>query len=202
MCSAEVKKYTFFLWKIFVNQLQNLNHQVIFCVNKSKIIYTGRLSVIEDSIFWPVYINILFLVFGIAYGSIAIKKFKEKSKEYKLQKNIQINLRKSISTNGQDQSQENILRFNNLKYNGPLLNGVQFLGLGTIIFIVQWFLSFLYFYDDVFSETDDTMKRYQTFVFRRFFYFGFLFSIVFPILYLKTKKDFCRFIILMFKNLM
>ena len=97
---------------------------------------------------------------------------------------------------------KNILRFNNLKYNGPLLNGVQFLGLGTIIFIVQWFLSFLYFYDDVFSETDDTMKRYQTFVFRRFFYFGFLFSIVFPILYLKTKKDFCRFIILMFKNLM
>ena len=143
----------------------------------------------------------MFLVFVIAYGSIAIKKFKEKFKEYKLQKNIQINLRKSISINGQDQSQENIIRFNNLKYNEPLLNGIQFLGLGTVIFIVQWFLSFLYFYDDVFSENDDTMKHYQTFVFRRIYYFGFLFSVVFPILYLATKKDFRRFIILMFKNL-
>ena len=173
-----------------------------FCIDKSKIICTGRLSVIEDSIFWPVYINLTFLVFGIAYGSIAIKKFKEKFKEYKLQTNIQINLRKLISTNGQNQSQENILRFNNSKYNGPLLNSVQFLGLGTIIFIVGGFFSFLYFYDDVFSETDDTMKRYQTFVFRRFFYFGFLFSVVFPILYLATKKDLRRFIILMYKDLM
>ena len=146
--------------------------------------------------------NILFLVFGIAYGSIAIKKFKEKFKEYKLQKNIQINLPKSISNNGQDQSQENNLRFNNLKYNGPLLNGVQFLVLGTIVFIVGCFFIFHYFYDDVFSETDDTMKRYQTFVFRRFFYFGFLFSVVFPILYLATKKDLRRFIILMYKDLM
>ena len=144
----------------------------------------------------------MFLVFGIAYGSIAIKKFKEKFKEYKLQKNIQINLRKSISNNGQDQSQENILRFNNLKYNGPLLNGVQFLGLGAIAFIVGGFFIFHYFYDDVFSETNDTMKRYQTFVFRRFSYFGFLFSVVFPILYLATKKDLRRFIILMYKDLM
>ena len=187
---------------IFVNQLQNLNHEVVFCVNKSKIICTGRHSVIQDSIFWPVYMNLMFLVFAIAYGSIAIKKFKEKFKEYKLQKNIQINLRKSIFISGQDQSQENILRFNNLKYNGSLLNGVQFLGLGTIVFIVHWFHSFLYFYEDVFSETDDTMKRYQTFVFRRFFYFGFLFSVVFPILYLATKKDLRRFIILMYKDLM
>ena len=170
-----------------------------FCVNQSKIIVTGRLSVIEDSMFWPVYISLTLLVFGIAYGSIAIKTFKEKFKEYKLQKNLQINIRK---TNGQDQSQENILRFNNLKYNGPLLNSVQFLGIGTIIFIVGNFFHFLYFYDDVFSETDDTMRRYQTFVFRRFFYFGFLFSVVFPILYVATKKDLRRFIILMYKDLM
>ena len=148
--------------------------------------------------FWPVYISLTLLVFGIAYGSIAIKTFKEKFKEYKLQKNLQINIRK---TNGQDQSQENILHFNNLKYNGPLLNGVQFLGLGTIIFIVGGFFHFLYFYVRVFSETDDKMIRYQTFVFRRFF-LGFLFSVVFSILYLATKKDLRQFIILMFKNLM
>ena len=143
--------------------------------------------------------SLMILVFSIAYGSIAIKKFKEKFKEYKLQKNLQINIQKLISTNGQDQSQENILHFNNLKYNGPLLNGVQFLGLGTITFIVGGFFHFLYIY--VFSETDDTMIRYQTFVFRKFFS-GFLFCIVFPILYLATKKDLRRFIILMIKNFM
>ena len=148
--------------------------------------------------FWPVYMSLMLLVFGIAYGSIVIKKCKEKFKEYKLQKNLQINIRK---TNGQDQSQENILRFNNLKYNGPLLNSVQFLGIGTIIFIVGNIFHFFYFYDDVFSETDDTMRRYQTFVFRRFYYFGFLFSVVFPILYVATKKDLRRFIILMYKDL-
>ena len=151
--------------------------------------------------FWPVYMSLMLLVFGIAYGSIVIKKFKEKFKEYKLQKNLQINIRKLISTNGQNQSQENILHFNNLKYNGPLLNGVQFLGLGTITIIVGGFFHFLYFYVSVFSETDDTMIRYQTFVFRKFF-LGFLFSVVFPILYLASKKDLRRFIILMFKNLM
>jgi hypothetical protein len=155
----------------------------------------------EDSMFWPVYMSLMLLVFGIAYGSIVIKKFKEKFKEYKLQKNLQINIQKLVSTNGQDQSQENILHFNNLKYNGPLLNGVQFLSLGTLILIVGGFFHFLYFYVRVFSETDHTMIRYQTFVFRRFF-LGFLFSVVFPILYLATKKDLRRFIILMFKNLM
>ena len=152
----------------------------------------------EDSIFWPVYMSLMLLVFGIAYGSIVIKTFKEKFKEYKLQKNLKINIRK---TNGQDQSQENILHFNNLKYNGPLLNGVQFLGLGTITIIVGGFSHFLYFYVRLFPETNDKMIRYQTFVFRRFF-LGFLFSVVFPILYLATKKDLRRFIILMFKNLM
>ena len=151
--------------------------------------------------FWPVYMSLMLLVFGIAYGAIVIKKCKEKFKEYKLQKNLQINIPKLVSTNGQDQSQKNILHFNNLKYNGPLLNGVQFLGLGTITIIVGGFSHFLYFYVRLFPETDDKMIRYQTFVFRRFF-LGFLFSVVFPILYLATKKDLRRFIILMFKNLM
>ena len=151
--------------------------------------------------FWPVYMSLMLLVFGIAYGAIVIKKFKEKCKEYKLQKNLQINIQKLIFTNGQDQSQEKILHFNNVKYNGPLLSGVQFLGLGTIIFIVGGFFHFLFFYVRLFPETDDKMICYQTFVFRRFF-LGFLFSVVFPTLYLATKKDLRRFIILMFKNLM
>ena len=146
----------------------------------------------EDSIFWPVYMILMLLVFGVAYGSIVIKKFTEKYKEYKLQKNLQINI-------GQDKSQENILHFNNVKYNGPLLNGVQLLGLGTIMIIVGGFFHFIYYYVSMFSEIEYTMIRYQTFIFRGFF-LGFLWSVVFPILYLATKKDLRRFIILVFKN--
>ena len=153
----------------------------------------------EDSVFWPVYMSLMLLVFGIAYGSIVIKKFMEKYKEYKLQKNLQINIQKLISTTGQDRSQENILHFNNVKYNGPLLDGVQLLGLGTIMIIVGGFFHFIYSYVSMFTEIEYTLIRYQTFIFRGFF-LGFLWSVVFPILYLATKKDLRRFIILMFKN--
>ena len=153
----------------------------------------------EDSIFWPVYMSLIILVFGIAYGSIVIKKFREKYKEYKLQKNLQNSVQKLIFTTSQDRSQENILPFNNIKYNGPLLDGVQLLGLGTIIIIVGGFFHFIYFYVSMFSEIEYTMIRYQTFIFRGFF-LGFLWSVVFPIMYLATKKDLRRFIILMFKN--
>ena len=153
----------------------------------------------EDSMFWPFYMLLILLVFGISYGSIVIKKFTEKYKEYKLQKNLQKSIQKLIFTTGQDRSQENVLQFNNIKYNGPLLDGVQLLGLGTIMLIVGGFFYFITFYVYKFSEIEYAMIRYQTFIFRGFF-LGFLWSVVFPILYLATKKDLRRFIILMFKN--
>ena len=73
----------------------------------------------EDPVFWPIYMTIMLFVFGIAYGSIIIKTFMEKFKEYKLQKTLKINIQTLISTTSQDTPQ----KINNWKYNGPLLTG-------------------------------------------------------------------------------
>ena len=151
----------------------------------------------EDSIFWPIYMTIMLFVFGIAYGSIITKTFMEKFKEYKLQKALKINIQTLISTTSQDIPQ----RINNWKYNGPLLTGLQMVFLGTITFILGSLFHFFWFYVAVVSHVDDKMIIYQTFLFRRFV-LGFLFDLVFPVLYLSKRKDLCRFIILMLKKLM
>ena len=152
----------------------------------------------EDSIFWPIYMTIMLFVFGIAYGSIITKTFVEKFKEYKLQKTLKINIQTLISTTSQDKPQQ----INNWKYNGPLLTGLQMVFLGTITFILGSLFHFFGFYVAVYSHIiDDNMIIYQTFLFRRFVV-GFLFNLVFPVMYLSTRKDLCRFIILMLKNLM
>ena len=151
----------------------------------------------EDPVFWPIYMTIMLFVFGIAYGSIIIKTFMEKFKEYKLQKTLKINIQTLISTTSQDTPQQ----INNWKYNGPLLTGLQMVFLGTITFILGSLFHFFWFYVAVFAHIDDNMIIYQTFLFRRFF-LGFLFDLVFPVLYLSTRKDLCRFIILMLKKLM
>ena len=151
----------------------------------------------EDSIFWPIYMTIMLFVFGIAYGSIITKTFMEKYKEYKLQKTLKINIQTLISTSSQDKPQQ----INNWKYNGPLLTGIQMVFLGTITFILGSLFHFFWFYVAVFSYIDDKMILYQTFIFRRFV-LGFLFELVFPVMYLATRKDLQRYIILMLKNLM
>jgi hypothetical protein len=151
----------------------------------------------EDSIFWPIYMTIMLFVFGIAYGSIITKTFMEKYKEYKLQKTLKINIQTLISTSSQDKPQQ----INNWKYNGPLLTGIQMVFLGTITFILGSLFHFFWFYVAVFSYIDDKMILYQTYIFRKFV-LGFLFELVFPVMYLATRKDLQRYIILMLKNLL
>ena len=151
----------------------------------------------EDPIFWSIYMTIMLFVFGIAYGSIITKTFMEKFKEYKLQKTLKINIQTLISNTSQDTPQ----RINNWKYNGPLLTGLQMVFLGTITFILGSLFHFFWFYVAVVSHIDDKMIIYQTFLFRRFV-LRFLFDMVFPVLYLSTRKDLCRFIVLMLKKLM
>ena len=150
----------------------------------------------DNSIFWPIYMTIMLFVFGIAYGSIITKTFMEKFKECKLQKILIINIQTLISTTSQDKPQQ----INNWKYNEPLLTGLQMVFLGTITFIMGSLFHFFWFYVAVFSYIDDNMIIYQTFLFRRFV-LGFLFNLVFPVMYLSTRKDLCRFIVLMLRNL-
>ena len=150
----------------------------------------------ETAIFWPIYMTVMLLIFGLAYGSITTKKLIEKFKDYKLQKRSKVNIQENFFTiSGQDKTGENKmttpLKINNFKYNVPLLNGIHFAVLGATFFIIGITLTFLKLY--VLATVNDKMIPYQTFLYRSFFLESFLFSLVLPILYLATNRDVLRF---------
>ena len=150
----------------------------------------------EEPIFYPIYMTVMLLVFGLAYGFITTKKLTEKFKEYKLQKSLKVNIQESFFTiSGQEKSRvnkmETPMKIVNLKYNVPLLNGMHFAVLGTTFFIIGTILHLFIIY--VYATMEDKMIPYQTYLYRRFFLDSILFSLVLPILYLATKRDVLRF---------
>ena len=154
------------------------------------------ITVKETPIFWPIYMTMMLLIFGLAYGSITVKKLMEKFKDYKLRKRSKVNIQENFFTiSGQDKFRENKmttpLKINNFKYNVPLLNGIHFAVLGTTFFIIGITLTFLKL--NMHAIMDDKMIPYQTFLYRTFFLESFLFSLVLPILYLATNRDLLRF---------
>ena len=157
------------------------------------------IMVSEELIFWPIYGTIMYIVFGLAFGSIAIKTIMEKFKECKLQQSLKVNTQENCFTiEGQENSQENEiatpLKINNFKYNVPLLTGIHYGVLGGtsfILFAIFVTLAFLKLY--VYPTMDDKMIPYQAFLYRTFFLESILFSFILPIMYLATKKDLLRF---------
>ena len=157
------------------------------------------IMVSEELIFWPIYGTLTNIIFGLAFGSITIKKIMEKFKECKLQQSLNVNIQENCFTiGGQENSQKNQiatpLKINNFKYNVPLLSGIHFGVLGAITFIlfaIGITLAFLKLY--VYATMDDKMIPYQQFLYRNFFLESFLFSLVLPIMYLATKRDVLRF---------
>ena len=162
------------------------------------------IMVSEELIFWPIYGTLTNIIFGLAFGSITIKKIMEKFKECKIQQSLKVNIQENCFTiGGQENSQKNQiatpLKINNFKYNVPLLSGIHFGVLGAITFIlfaIGITLALLKLY--VYATMDDKMIPYQQFLYRNFFLESFLFSSVLPIMYLATKKDVLRFM----KNMM
>ena len=157
------------------------------------------IMVSEELIFWPIYGTLTNIIFGLAFGSITIKKIMEKFKECKIQQSLKVNIQENCFTiGGQENSQKNQiatpLKINNFKYNVPLLSGIHFGVLGVITFIlfaIGITLAFLKLY--VYATMDDKIIPYQTFLYRIFFLESFLFSLVLPILYLATNRDVLRF---------
>ena len=141
----------------------------------------------------------MLVIFGVAFGSITMKKIMEKFKEYKLHVRIHENF-SSLSISETSQKPTMSPLFNNIKYNVPLLNGIQFAVLGTITFIIGLILHFFYLYVVVYDNMDDCMVPYQTFLYRRLLLESTLFSFILPILYLATKKDVLRFTMMTIKD--
>ena len=155
----------------------------------------------ENPLFWTIYMTVMLVIFGLAYGSITTKKLMEKFKEYKLQKKSKVNIQENFFTiSGQDKSRENkmttSLKFNNFKYNVPLLNGIHFAVFGTTFFIMGTILHLIFVY---YATMDDKMIPYQTYLYRRFFLEVIPFGLVLPTLYLATNRDVLRFMNYIFK---
>ena len=179
---------------IFLSQLSRFYLGSMYESSDFQIL--SGIMVSEELIFWPIYGTITNIIFGLAFGSIAIKKIMEKFKECKLQQSLKVNIQENCFTiNGQENSQKNKiatpLKINNFKYNVPLLNGMHFAVLGTTFFIIGTILHLFIIY--VYATMEDKMIPYQTYLYRRFFLGSILFSLVLPILYLASKRDVIRF---------
>ena len=122
----------------------------------------------------PIYLSIIFLTSGIAFFITNIKKFKERYKEWKFHRNININLNKPQLHEGQ-------LQFNNVKNNFPLLTGFQiallvgFVLAGNVTF---WFLEYAF---------NDSKYFYKQFLYKELTLI-FVYNIVIPLIYLIKKK--------------
>ena len=90
-----------------------------------------------------------------------------------------------------------------MKYNIPLMNGVQFSILGFIVFgfgIVFHFVHLLLIPNMKDGLSNDDIIMQSSFEFRRL-YLESIFNFVLPIMYLATKKDLRRFLKILIDNI-
>ena len=97
-------------------------------------------------IFMPVFVSVTLLITGISGAVLTLKKNVEERKDQRILNNICINLDKKGNT---------IQKFNNTKFNQPILNNIETYGNGLIIIvtlivfmILEWMKSntFIWFF--------------------------------------------------------
>jgi hypothetical protein len=122
-------------------------------------------------LYGPIYFAIIFLISAIAFVITYIKKTKERYKEWKFHRNINLNI----------QQPEGRLQFNNVKNNFPLLTGFQIALLVGLVLagnIAFWVLDYTFNHAKYF---------YKQFLFKQFTLI-FIYNIVIPLIYLAKKK--------------
>ena len=78
-------------------------------------------------IFMPVFVSVTLLITGISGTVLTLKKNVEERKDQRILNNICINLDKKGNT---------IQKFNNTKFNQPILNNIETFGIGLIIIAI------------------------------------------------------------------
>ena len=130
---------------------------------------------IRPNLYLPIYLSIIILTSTIAFVSANIKKMKERYKERKFHKNINVNLSEQQPYEGQLPS------VNNVKKNVPIFNGFQIaIVVGFILAIMITFVSLDYAFND-------SKHYYEQYVFKQFTAV-FIYNIVIPLIYLILKK--------------
>ena len=123
----------------------------------------------------PIYLSIIVLTSTIAFVSANIKKMKERYKERKFHKNINVNLSEQQPYEGQ------LLSVNNVKNNVPIFNGFQIaLVVGFVLanMITFWSLDYAF---------NDSKHFYKLYLFKQIT-MVFIYNIVIPLIYLILKK--------------
>ena len=86
---------------------------------------------VEEHVFyWTIFFYLIFSICGISSISITIKYLLETFKEYKIKRNIQINIQEKPKNLPEIRLNDFLyddqqLQFNNVRYNNPILSGVQ-----------------------------------------------------------------------------
>ena len=130
---------------------------------------------IRPNLYLPIYLSIIILTSTIAFVSANIKKMKERYKERKFHKNINVNLSEQQPYEGQLPS------VNNVKNNVPIFNGFQIaLVVGFVLanMITFWSLDYAF---------NDSKHFYKLYLFKQFT-MVFIYNIVIPLIYLILKK--------------
>ena len=130
---------------------------------------------IRPNLYLPIYLSIIVLTSTIAFVSANIKKMKERYKERKFHKNINVNLSEQQPYEGQLPS------VNNVKNNVPIFNGFQIaLVVGFVLanMITFWSLDYAF---------NDSKHFYKLYLFKQFT-MVFIYNIVIPLIYLILKK--------------
>ena len=115
-------------------------------------VLTGVQFTLRPRLYGPISFSIIFLISAIAFVITYIKKTKERYKEWKFYRNINLNI----------QQPEGRLQFNNVKNNFPLLTGFQIALLVGLVLagnIAFWVLDYTFNHAKYF---------YKQFLFKQF----------------------------------
>ena len=157
----------------------------------------------EQFIFWRIYFYAIIGISGIAFQYITVRKLLERFKEYRIKKNIQMNIQEKPQEHSEvclddflneDQQQ----KYNNVRYNDPILSGAVTIGLTFMCFGL---MSFLFIVHEHRTNFDDKMIPYLIEFYKMLFIEPVVFRLMIPILHITLSKDLRKFILILSKDM-
>ena len=152
----------------------------------------------EHALFWKIFIYMIFSIWGISFQYITIKKCLDKFKEYKIKKNIQINIQEKFKDISEIRTNDFLndnqqLKFNNVKHNDPIYTGTQMIG---VTFISFGILSFLFFVHEHQSNFDDKMIPYLVDFYKMLFIEPIVIRLIIPCWHITVSKDLRQYVLM------
>ena len=159
---------------------------------------------VEEHVFyWTIFFYLIFSICGISSISITIKYLLETFKEYKIKRNIQINIQEKPKNLPEIRLNDFLyddqqLQFNNVRYNNPILSGVQII---IFTFICFGILSVLMIVHEHRTNFDDKMIPYLVDFYKMLFIEPIVGRLMIPIWHIKASKDLRQYILMLSRDM-